>query len=144
MTQTLNITDTRSQLSELVNQVFRRESRIIIQKSGIAAAALISAEDLARLEAFEQRTADFADLAEIQGTFADVPLDEHEREVSRAVTAARGRLHAKAGQERFTVLDRMCEALKDVPDSQIEAEVARAVTQVRAEKQNAGLSTPNS
>ena len=96
MTQTLNITATRSQLSELVNQVFRRESRIIIQKSGIAAAALVSADDLARLEAFEQRTADFADLAEIQGAFADVPADEHEREVARAVKAARGRLRDRA------------------------------------------------
>ncbi len=96
MTQTLNITATRSQLSELVNQVFRRESRVIIQKSGIPAAALVSADDLARLEAFEQRTADFADLGQIQDTFADVPLDEHEREVTRAVKAARGRLRDTA------------------------------------------------
>lgn len=98
MTQTLNITATRSQLSDLVNQVFRRESRVIIQKSGLPAAALVSADDLARLEAFEQRAADFAALAQTQDAFADVPLDEHEREVARAVNAARGRLRAKAAR----------------------------------------------
>lgn len=98
MTQTLNITATRSQLSDLVNQVFRRESRVIIQKSGLPAAALVSADDLARLEAYEQRAVDFADLAQIQDTFADVPVEEHEREVARAVKAARGRLRAKAAR----------------------------------------------
>ena len=96
VTQTLNITTTRSQLSELVNQVFRHESRVIIEKSGIPVAALVSAEDVARLEEFErQRQEDFAVLDEIQARFADVPVEEHEREVARAVRQAQSRLRAK-------------------------------------------------
>ena len=95
ITQTLNITTTRSQLSDLVNQVFRRESRVIIEKSGIPVAALVSAEDAARLEEFDrQREEDLAVLDEIQAKFADVPVDEHEREVARAVKEARARLRA--------------------------------------------------
>ena len=93
MTQTLNITTTRIQLSELVNQVFSRETRVIIQKSGIPVAAIVSAEDAARLEEYErQRSEDFSYLADIQHKFADVPLEEHEQEVARAVRQARSRL----------------------------------------------------
>jgi len=99
MTQTLNITTTRGQLSELVNQVFRRESRVIIQKSGIPVAALVSAEDVARLEEYEQqREEDFTALSALQQTFVDVPVEEHEREVARAVRQARSRLQARRTQ----------------------------------------------
>ncbi len=99
MTQTLNITTARSQLSDLVNQVFRRESRVIIEKSGIPVAALVSAEDVARLEEFErQREEDSAFLDEIQAKFIEVPLEEHEREVARAVREARQRLQANRKQ----------------------------------------------
>jgi prevent-host-death family protein len=92
LTETLNITTARSQLSELVNRVFSRETRVIIQKSGIPVAAIVSAEDAARLEEFErQRGEDFAFFEAIQAKFADVPVDEHEREVARAVRQARSR-----------------------------------------------------
>lgn len=95
-TQTMNITTTRSQLSELVNQVFRRESRVIIEKSGIPVAALVSAEDAARLEEYDrQREEDLAVLDAIQAKFADVSVEEHEREVARAVREARSRFRAK-------------------------------------------------
>ena len=99
MTQTLNITTARSNLSDLVNQVFRRESRVIIEKSGIPVAALVSAEDVARLEEFErQREEDFAILDQIRANFADVPVEEHELEVARAVREARAELRAKREQ----------------------------------------------
>jgi prevent-host-death family protein len=95
-TETLNITTTRSQLSELVNRVFSHEARVIIQKSGIPVAAIVSAEDVARLEEYErQRSEDFAFLEGIQEKFAGVPADEHEREVARAVREARSRAGAK-------------------------------------------------
>ena len=98
VTQTLNITTTRSQLSELVNRVFSRETRVIIEKSGIPVAALVSAEDAARLEEYDrQRQEDFDFLSEVQSKFADVPVEEHEREVARAVRQARSR--QKAGRK---------------------------------------------
>lgn len=90
MTQTLNITLARSQLSELVGKVFRRESRIIIEKSGIPVAALISATDLERLNSFEQqRSADFAVLDRLRTSFSDVPAQEIERQVARAIAQVR-------------------------------------------------------
>lgn len=90
MTQTLNITLARSQLSELVGKVFRRESRIIIEKSGIPVAALISATDLERLSSFEQqRSTDFAVLDRLRTSFSDVPAAEIEHQVARAIAQVR-------------------------------------------------------
>jgi len=53
-TETINASEARRQWSRLVNRVFRGETRILIEKSGIPVAAIISAEDLQyfrRLEA---------------------------------------------------------------------------------------------
>jgi prevent-host-death family protein len=93
----LNIATTRSQLSELVNRVFARQTRVIIEKSGIPVAVLVSAEDAARLEEYDrQRQEDFAFIETIQEKFAGIPVDEHEREVARAVGQARRRQKARA------------------------------------------------
>jgi len=54
---------------------------VLVEKSGIPVAAIISAEDfkrLARLEA--ERNRDFAILDEMREAFKDVPLEEIERE----------------------------------------------------------------
>lgn len=93
MTHTINITDARAQLTQLVKQVFLGERRIIIQKSGLPVAAIVSAQDAERLAAYDrQRAEDFAELAKIQTSFDDVPVEEHERAVARAVAAARLRM----------------------------------------------------
>lgn len=89
-TQTVNATAARQQFSELVNRVFRRETRVLIEKSGIPVAAIISADDLAKLARLEaERERDFAVLDEVGRAFQDVPPAEVEREVAKAVTSAR-------------------------------------------------------
>ena len=86
MTQTLNITLARSQFSELVGKAFRGEARVLIQKSGIPVAALVSAADLERLTLLEERQrADFAVLDRMCEAFADVPPADLEREITQAL-----------------------------------------------------------
>jgi prevent-host-death family protein len=54
MTKAIKASEARRQFSQLLNEVFRRESRVLVEKSGIPVAAIISAKDLqllARLEA---------------------------------------------------------------------------------------------
>ena len=93
MTQTLNVSETRQQLSQVLNKVFRRETRVIVEKSGIPVAAIISVADLERLNQLEaERAKDFAILDEIGQAFADVSPAELEREVAKAVQAARREL----------------------------------------------------
>jgi prevent-host-death family protein len=90
MTKTMRASVARQQFSQVLNDVFRRESRVLVEKSGIPIAAIISAEDfkrLARLEA--ERNNDFAILDEIGEVFKDVSPEEIEQEVKRAITHVR-------------------------------------------------------
>jgi prevent-host-death family protein len=90
MTKTIKASEARQHFSQLLNEVFRRESRVVVEKSGIPVAAIISAQDfkrLARLEA--ERNRDFAILDEMREAFKDVPAEEIEREVARAINQVR-------------------------------------------------------
>jgi prevent-host-death family protein len=90
MTKTMKASDARQQFSKVLNEVFQGESRVVVEKSGIPVAAIISASDLkllARLEAERER--DFAILDEMREAFKDVPPEEIEREVSKALREVR-------------------------------------------------------
>lgn len=90
MTQTVNISEVRRQWSGLVNRVARRETRILVEKSGSPVAALVSTDDLRRLQELDaQRARDLAVLDRIAQAFAGVPADELENVVDRAVTEVR-------------------------------------------------------
>ena len=91
-TKTINTSAARQQWSRLLNQVFRQELRVLVEKSGIPVAAIISTEDLARLRRFEaDQAARFEALAATRAAFQDVPDEELEREVHRAFGQARER-----------------------------------------------------
>jgi prevent-host-death family protein len=90
MTQTINVTEARAQLSEVLNKVYREETRIVIEKSGIPVAAVISTDDLERFTRMEaQRAERFTVLNEIGAAFKDVPPEEIEREVAKALAEVR-------------------------------------------------------
>ncbi|MDO8673641.1 MAG: type II toxin-antitoxin system Phd/YefM family antitoxin [Dehalococcoidia bacterium] len=91
-TKTIKLTDTRQHFSELVNEVFRGETRIVVEKSGIPVAAIVSADDhdkLARLDL--EREEAFKALDATREAFKDVPDEELEREVARAISEVRAR-----------------------------------------------------
>lgn len=95
-TQTMKASEARQNFSQLLNRVFRGETRVIVEKSGIPVAAIVSADDLETLNrAEEQRKRDFAILDEFSFAFKDVPADEVEQEVRKALAAVR-RQRAKA------------------------------------------------
>ena len=96
MIQTMNASQARREFSQLVNRVFRRETRIVVERSGIPVAAIISAGDLDRLNRLDaERAREFSALDALGEAFKDVPDEEIEREVARAVTSARKRARAK-------------------------------------------------
>jgi prevent-host-death family protein len=85
--QMMKISDVKARLSSLVDEVYHRETRILIEKSGIPVAALVSANDLRRLERLgEEREQRRAALETFGAAFQDVPLDELEREIARIVS----------------------------------------------------------
>ena len=97
-TQTMNVTQARQDFSQLLNKVYRRQTRIVVEKSGIPVAAIVSAQDFELFQRWkEQREKDFAVLDEIRAAFADVPDEELEREVNRAFQEARQRARTRDG-----------------------------------------------
>src|SRR5215208_3512280 len=95
-TETMKFTDARQQLSQVINRVARHETRVLIEKSGVPVAALVSADDLRRLNELEARRQEQIEaLNRISDAFADVPIDELERQVDLAVAEARAEIRAE-------------------------------------------------
>ena len=102
MTQTVKASEARAQWSRIINKVARRQARVIVEKSGIPVAAIISAHDLKRFNALEQeRQKDFAIIDETRAAFKDVPEEELEREIARAISDVRAeKRQAATGAQR--------------------------------------------
>jgi prevent-host-death family protein len=91
-TATMKISAVKSHLSSLVNEVYRGERRILIEKAGIPVAALVSIEDLERLQRLEREWAAGTRAFErVSEAFADIPLDELEARIDDIVAAGRSR-----------------------------------------------------
>jgi prevent-host-death family protein len=98
-TQTIDSAEIKTRLEMLLDAVAQRESRVLVERSGTLIAAVISIEDLRRLERLDrQRASRLQAIAEISAAFADVPLDEIEAQVSRI--AAEGPTLDEAEAER--------------------------------------------
>ena len=90
MTQVMKASEVRAQWSQLLNKVFRSKTRVVVEKSGIPVAAVISAEDLQRFTQMEeQRARRFKVLDRIGEAFKDVPEKEIDREVKKAISEVR-------------------------------------------------------
>lgn len=92
MTQVMKASDVRQQWSQLLNKVFTDQTRIVVEKSGIPIAAVISAEELERFTRLEeQRKQRFKILDRIGEVFKDVPEEEIDREVNRVIAKMRAK-----------------------------------------------------
>ncbi|KKR34366.1 MAG: hypothetical protein UT63_C0002G0011 [Candidatus Gottesmanbacteria bacterium GW2011_GWC2_39_8] len=90
MTQTMKASVVRQKWSELLNKVFRGETRVVVEKSGIPVAAVISAEDLKRFtELEEQREERFKALDKMRDAFKNIPSDKLEEEIENALNLVR-------------------------------------------------------
>jgi prevent-host-death family protein len=89
-TQIMKATEARAQWSSLLNSVFRRNTRVIVEKSGVPVAAIVSTQDLERWQRLdEDRARRFRALDESQAAFRDLPDEELEREIARALAEVR-------------------------------------------------------
>jgi prevent-host-death family protein len=86
----IKLSEARSTFRALVNDVYRTHDRVIVEKSGIPVAAIVSVADLERLNRFErERDERFKIIDEIRARFADVDPEELEREADNAIAAVR-------------------------------------------------------
>jgi prevent-host-death family protein len=96
VTQTMKISDVKNQLSSLVNRVYRKETRVLVEKSGIPVAALVSAQDLELLARLDAERAERRRIVEaMREPCRDVPPEELEREGERAIAEMRARKRAE-------------------------------------------------
>lgn len=99
ITETTNTSDARRSWSRLLNQVSRQEKRVVVERGGIPVAALVSVEDLKRLQWLDRERGEHFKALEVSWeAFKDVPDDEVEREVAKAVAEARAELRAEREQ----------------------------------------------
>lgn len=90
MTQSMNLSRAREQFSQVVNKVFKKETRVLVEKSGIPVAAIVSADDLHELQRMDQqRKQAFSVIDEIRTAFADVPESELDGQIDQALTQVR-------------------------------------------------------
>ncbi len=100
MTQTMKISEVKNTLSSLVNRVYHKETRVLVEKSGIPVAAIVSAADLQRLIRYEhEREERFKVIDRAREAFKDVPAEEIERETDRII--ARNRAADRAAAEKL-------------------------------------------
>ncbi|MGH2616777.1 MAG: hypothetical protein ACRDJC_16200 [Thermomicrobiales bacterium] len=71
-------------MNSLVNDVYRQETRIVVEKSGIPVAAIIPIADLRRLIRLDEQDREAREIVEaMRVPFDDVPDEEIERQTER-------------------------------------------------------------
>lgn len=89
-TETMSVSEARQKFSETLDRVRQEDVRIVVEKSGIPVAAVVSVDDMRRLERLEKDRAErMRDLREaLQMTreeFRGIPGDVIEREIQKAI-----------------------------------------------------------
>jgi len=86
----MKTSDVRKDWSQVLNTIFKGQTRIVVEKSGIPVAAVISAADLERFTTLEkQRMERFKILDEIGKAFQDIPQEKLLAEVKNAIKQVR-------------------------------------------------------
>jgi prevent-host-death family protein len=97
ITETMKISDVRSNLNTLVNEVYRHEKWVIVEKSGIPVAAVVSTEDLRQLGQLRKKREEmFKTVDRMRAAFADVPPEEIDRMAEQTIAEVRAERRASA------------------------------------------------
>ncbi len=91
MTQTMKASQARAEWSQLLNKVYRKQTRV--EKSGIPVAAIVSPDDLERLRRVDE--AEGQVLERMRAAFADVPDEQLERDVAQVIARVRAKARGK-------------------------------------------------
>lgn len=92
-TRTLQLSEVGDQLPPMADEVAKGEIRVIVERSGSPIAALVSADDFLRWSQWdEQRRARLEVIDRMRAAFADVPTEEIEQEVEKALAEVRAEM----------------------------------------------------
>lgn len=87
---TISLASAPARWEQIVRQLVGGGARVVVEDGGVPVAAIISPADLARFSQYEaERARRLAVIDEARAAFADVPPDEVEAEIARALTEVR-------------------------------------------------------
>ena len=82
--ESVTATDARQHFASVINRAARKEARILIEKSGVPVAAIVSADDIERLDRLDSRLAARREaLDAMRAPFREIPVEEIEHETER-------------------------------------------------------------
>jgi hypothetical protein len=94
--RTADVSEAGELIGTLIEEVARGRVRLVVQKDGKDAGALVSAYDLERLEALDRRAAEgWKAIQEIQARFSHLDPEEVERDIAEAIAEMRAEERAK-------------------------------------------------
>lgn len=94
--KTMKASEVRDRWSEAVDTVASDKARIRIERSGTPVAGLVSARDLEWLALRDQRLEELrAVVSQMREAFAEIPEEEIEQEVARALAEVRSEPHGE-------------------------------------------------
>ncbi|MEK7559502.1 MAG: type II toxin-antitoxin system prevent-host-death family antitoxin [Patescibacteria group bacterium] len=86
----MKASDVRSNWSQLLNKVFRGETEVLVEKSGIPIAAIVSAQDYQKLKQIkQQQEKDFAVIDRMRAAFKDQSSEQIQANVKKAIAEVR-------------------------------------------------------
>ena len=90
-TETVEASEAQEEWTDLLARVSRRETRVLVERSGVPVAAIVSADDLRRLLQLDAEQSAELDRAldRMRAAFADVPEDQLERDVAEVIERVR-------------------------------------------------------
>lgn len=85
-TETISVSEMRKDLANTLRRVEEGEVRYVVERAGRTVGVLVSERDLTAIQTREQQRADaWAALREMRKGFVDVPPDELQAEIDKAV-----------------------------------------------------------
>jgi prevent-host-death family protein len=101
LTQTMKISDVKNMLSSLVNKVYRKEARVLVEKAGIPVAALVSPGDLKRLAQLDEQDRRAREVLEaMRAPFRGVSPEEIQQEADKALAQVRAKRRAEQARAK--------------------------------------------
>lgn len=80
--------EARVHLGEIMKRSFKKGERFIVEKAGIPMIVILSAEEYSRL--IRDREEEFKIFDKIRSNIPDIPAEEMEKDVNKAIQAIRG------------------------------------------------------
>jgi prevent-host-death family protein len=99
-TETMSISEARKRFSEVVTRPLRGEGRVIVEKSGAPVGAIVSMEDVRRLEQLEREWDEYEDVfRRTQSGFSEDPPEVIEQEIEQAIADVEADYRAERNTE---------------------------------------------